>query len=265
MMSALRDLGKLKHRTRSMSNESPISTEMNSQSSNSKGMNEDTSNDSDQNMSHEKPPTPDIQNTDNTVKSSSQVNNNLRSDINKRRSLATSTHSLVPPGGNYPDTENLAGSNPAASNPAGTHNQNISSLASLCNRSEMMDTAVYDSKNMIDAGENMNFKSILNVTHQECLTRTDGLIQVRVTNYDGKITNQIMTEEEFSRALKKVQGLGKPRSRSLESRPRLKHSPTENIENFRIPLNLQTIVNFSKFSVLDLNFLVDLKKTTLHS
>ena len=65
-MSALRDLGKLKHRTRSISNESPTTTEMHSQSSNSKGMAEDTSNDSDQNMSGEKPPTPDIQNTDNT-------------------------------------------------------------------------------------------------------------------------------------------------------------------------------------------------------
>lgn len=237
MMSALRDLGKLKNRNRSISNESPNSTEMLSQSSNSKGMAEDTSNDSDQNMSGEKPPTPDIQNTDNTAKS---LNNNIRSDMNKRRSLATSTHSLVPPGGNYPDTENFtpleAGSNPAASNPAATHNQNISSLASLCNRSEMMDTAAYDSKNVIDAGENMNFKSILNVTHQECLSRADGLITVRVTNYDGKITHQIMTEEEFSRALKKVQGLGKPRSRSLESRPRLKHSPTENIEYVKIDI-----------------------------
>ena len=250
-MSALRDLGKLKHRTRSISNESPNSTEMHSQSSNSKGMCEDTSNDSDQNMSGEKPPTPTIENIDNTVKSS--LNNNVRADLNKRRSLATSTHSLVPPGGNYPDTENFtpleAGSNPAVSNPAGTHNQNISSLASLCNRSEMMDT---DTKNL-DAGENTNFKSILNVTHQECLSRADGLITVRVTNYDGKITHQIMTEEEFSRALKRVQGLGKPRSRSLESRPRLKHSPTENIEHSKI-------LFFYDFSTTSSDFLYWLRR-----
>jgi len=205
MMSALRDLGNLKHRARSISNESPKSTESNqnlSQSSNSK----QTSHDSEKMFTRQSP----TQVTNRIEVSAELDQSRVCAELNKRRSLATSTHSLAPPG------------HPATSNPAATHNQNISSFASLCNRSEMMDTT---EPACVENNNEFYGNNILNVSHQDCLSRANGLITVKVTNYDGKITHQIMTEEEFSRALKRVPA--KPRSRSMESRPKPKQSPTD--------------------------------------
>jgi hypothetical protein len=204
MMSALIDLGKLKHRARSESNESPKSTKFNpnlSLSSNSKESSYDS-----EKMFRKQSPIP-ISNR--TEVSAELEQARVCAELNKRRSLATSTHSLAPP------------NDPAASNPAATHNQNISSLASLCNRSEIMDTTELA---YVENTNELYGNNILNVSHQECLSRANGLITVKVTNYDGKITHQIMTEEEFSRALKRVPA--KPRSRSMEPRPKPKRSPT---------------------------------------
>ena len=205
MMSDLRDLGNLKQRARSDSNESPKSLESShnlSQSSNSKQSSYDS-----ENLFTSKSPT---QVTNQAEVSAELEQSRVRAELKKSRSLGTSTHSLAPPG------------DPAASNPTATHNQNISSLASLCNRSEIMDTTepVHVENNNDFYGHN-----ILNVSNQDCLSRANGLITVKVTNYDGKITHQIMTEEEFARALRRVPA--KPRSRSMESKPKPKQSPTD--------------------------------------